>query len=42
MDVPAPAVAAAIHQATGLFLTELPLLPERISKALHDRAHRQS
>jgi CO/xanthine dehydrogenase Mo-binding subunit len=42
MDVPAPAVAAAIHQATGLFLTELPLLPERISKAINDRAHRQS
>ncbi|HEY7700301.1 MAG TPA: hypothetical protein VIE88_17880, partial [Vicinamibacteria bacterium] len=42
MDVPAPAVAAAVHQATGLFLTELPLLPERISKAMHDRAHRQS
>jgi CO/xanthine dehydrogenase Mo-binding subunit len=42
MDVPAPAVAAAIHQATGLFLTELPILPERISKAMHDRAHRQS
>jgi CO/xanthine dehydrogenase Mo-binding subunit len=42
MDVPAPAVAAAIHQATGLFLTELPLLPERISKAMNDRAHRQS
>jgi CO/xanthine dehydrogenase Mo-binding subunit len=41
MDVPAPAIAAAIHQATGLFLTELPLLPERISKAIHDRAHRQ-
>jgi CO/xanthine dehydrogenase Mo-binding subunit len=42
MDVPAPAVAAAIHQATGLFLTELPILPERISKAMHDRAHGQS
>ena len=41
MDGPAPAIAAAIHQATGLFLTELPLLPERISKAIHDRAHRQ-
>ncbi len=41
MDVPAPAVAAAIHQATGLLLTELPLLPERISKAMHDRSHRQ-
>jgi CO/xanthine dehydrogenase Mo-binding subunit len=42
MDVPAPAVAAAIHHATGILLTELPLLPERISKAMHDRAHRQS
>jgi CO/xanthine dehydrogenase Mo-binding subunit len=42
MDVPAPAVAAAIHHATGIFPTELPLLPERISKAMHDRAHRQS
>jgi CO/xanthine dehydrogenase Mo-binding subunit len=42
MDVPAPAVGAAIHQATGLFLTGLPFLPERISKAMHDRAHRQS
>ena len=38
MDVPAPAVAAAIHDATGLFMTELPILPERICKALHDRA----
>ena len=27
MDVPAPAVAAAIHDATGLFMTELPILP---------------
>ncbi len=41
MDVPAPAVAAALHHATGLFLPELPLLPERISKAMHDRHHRQ-
>ena len=24
MDVPAPAVAAAVHDATGLFMTELP------------------
>jgi len=38
MDVPAPAVAAAIHDATGLFMTELPILPERLCKALHDRA----
>ncbi len=42
MDVPAPAVAAAIHHATGIFETELPLLPERLSRAIHDRAHRQS
>jgi CO/xanthine dehydrogenase Mo-binding subunit len=41
MDVPAPAIAAAIHHATGLLLTELPLLPERIARAFHDRAHRQ-
>ncbi len=42
MDVPAPAVAAAIHHATGIFPNELPLLPERIARAIHDRAHRQS
>lgn len=33
MDVPAPAVAAALLDATGLFLTELPLVPERVQKA---------
>ena len=38
MDVPAPAVAAAVHDATGLFMTELPILPERLCKAFHDRA----
>jgi CO/xanthine dehydrogenase Mo-binding subunit len=38
MDVPAPAIAAAIHDATGLFMTELPILPERLCKAFHDRA----
>jgi CO/xanthine dehydrogenase Mo-binding subunit len=36
MDVPAPAIAAAIHKATGLFLAELPILPERIAEAIHD------
>jgi CO/xanthine dehydrogenase Mo-binding subunit len=41
MDVPAPAVAAAIHRATGLLVTELPLLPERIARAFHDRARSQ-
>jgi CO/xanthine dehydrogenase Mo-binding subunit len=33
MDVPAPAVAAAIHQATGLWMTSLPILPERLFEA---------
>jgi CO/xanthine dehydrogenase Mo-binding subunit len=42
MDIPAPAVAAAIHDATGLLLTELPILPERILEAsFNDPAHRQ-
>ncbi len=35
MDVPAPAVAAAVYDATGLFLTELPILPEKLCQALH-------
>jgi CO/xanthine dehydrogenase Mo-binding subunit len=34
MDVPAPAVAAAVHGATGLWMTELPILPERIARAM--------
>jgi CO/xanthine dehydrogenase Mo-binding subunit len=33
MDVPGPAVAAAIFRATGLFIPELPILPERILAA---------
>ncbi len=41
MDVPAPAVAAAIHDATGLFITELPILPERILEGFLDPTHRQ-
>ena len=41
MDVPAPAVASAIYDATGLFITELPLSPERICQAFHDRAQSQ-
>jgi CO/xanthine dehydrogenase Mo-binding subunit len=42
MDIPAPAVAAAIHHATGLWITELPILPERILEAVlrRDRAGR--
>jgi CO/xanthine dehydrogenase Mo-binding subunit len=37
MDVPAPAVAAAIFRATGLFMPQLPILPERLSAA-YERA----
>ncbi len=33
MDAPPPAVAAAIHNATGLWITELPILPERLAAA---------
>lgn len=40
MDVPAPAIAAAIYDATGLFMTELPILPERLCQAIHDSAQR--
>jgi len=39
-DVPAPAVAAAVFHATGLFIAELPLLPERIAKAKRDQTTR--
>jgi CO/xanthine dehydrogenase Mo-binding subunit len=34
MDVGAPAVVAAIHDATGVWITELPATPERILAAL--------
>jgi CO/xanthine dehydrogenase Mo-binding subunit len=33
MDVPGPAVAAAIFNATGLFIPRLPILPEHIASA---------
>jgi CO/xanthine dehydrogenase Mo-binding subunit len=33
MDAPAPAVAAAVFNATGAFITRLPLLPESIHRA---------
>ncbi|MBI3752306.1 MAG: molybdopterin-dependent oxidoreductase, partial [Chloroflexi bacterium] len=35
MDVAAPAVVAAIHDAVGVWITELPATPERILAALH-------
>ncbi|MDE2510028.1 MAG: molybdopterin-dependent oxidoreductase, partial [Elusimicrobia bacterium] len=34
MDVPGPAVAAAVKHATGRLITELPVTPERIARAL--------
>jgi hypothetical protein len=37
MDVPAPAIAAAIFNATGLLVTELPILPERLFAACSTR-----
>lgn len=41
MDPPGPAAAAAIHNATGLWIGELPILPEKICRAYHDKAHGQ-
>jgi len=34
----APAVAAAVHDATGVRIRDLPLSPERVWRALHDAA----
>lgn len=39
LDVPGPAVAAAVRHATGLLIGELPILPEKILRAHHDQAH---
>ncbi|MGH2487311.1 MAG: nicotinate dehydrogenase medium molybdopterin subunit, partial [Ktedonobacterales bacterium] len=33
----APAIAAAIHDATGVWLTRQPMTPERVLAALHGR-----
>jgi CO/xanthine dehydrogenase Mo-binding subunit len=41
IDVPGPAVAAAIHHATGLLIPRLPILPETIERGLRDRADGQ-
>jgi CO/xanthine dehydrogenase Mo-binding subunit len=37
MDVAAPAVVAAIHDATGVWIHDLPATPERILAAMHER-----
>jgi len=34
MDVPAPAVIAAVHHATGVWSDEIPITPERLLRAL--------
>jgi len=34
--VPAPAVVAAIHHATGVWVDEIPVTPERLLRALRD------
>ena len=34
MDVPAPAVVAAIHDATGAWITDLPATPEKVLAAI--------
>ena len=36
MDVPAPAVVAAIHHATGVWMDEIPVTPERLLRALRE------
>jgi CO/xanthine dehydrogenase Mo-binding subunit len=36
MDGPGPAIAAAVNFAAGIRLTDLPLLPEKIQKAIHE------
>ncbi len=41
MDVPGPAVAAAVHHATGRWFEALPILPETVCKKLNDQTHGQ-
>jgi putative selenate reductase molybdopterin-binding subunit len=36
MDVVAPAIVDAIHDAVGIWVTELPATPERILAAVED------
>jgi CO/xanthine dehydrogenase Mo-binding subunit len=33
----APALVAAVHDATGVWINELPLTPERVLQALKER-----
>jgi CO/xanthine dehydrogenase Mo-binding subunit len=36
-----PAIAAAIHDAVGVWVTEMPATPERVLRALEERAQRE-
>jgi CO/xanthine dehydrogenase Mo-binding subunit len=40
MDAPAPAVVAAIAHATGRYVAEIPVTPERLLAALANGAAR--
>ena len=40
LNSPAPSAAAAVHHATGLLVSDLPVLPEKIEKAHHEREQR--
>jgi CO/xanthine dehydrogenase Mo-binding subunit len=37
---PSPAIANALYDATGVLLTELPLTPERVLRAIREAEHR--
>ncbi len=39
MDVPGPAIAAAVHHATGAWIDSLPVTPELLCEKMHDRLH---
>jgi hypothetical protein len=34
-----PAIAAAVYDAVGVWVTELPVTPERVLRALEKKAH---
>jgi CO/xanthine dehydrogenase Mo-binding subunit len=34
---PAPAIVNAVHDAVGVWITELPLTPERVLRALENQ-----
>ena len=42
LSSPAPSAAAAVHHATGLLISDLPVLPEKIEKAHHERAEKDA